>query len=207
MTNLRITNGFDKLSESELETRARSILSAMTSNAAFPTPKPTLPEMLTAINDYTEALALAEEGSSNDKALKDLKKTELIDMLHQLGNYVLYQSAGNFYTAQSSKFNIAKTSRTPAPDVTSATGQTLADGPNKGELDFRFKPVPGAKSYVYQWTVGDITENSVWQSQGGTVSRTRFSGLPSGQRVWCRVMAIGRNGQMVYSEPISRIVQ
>jgi hypothetical protein len=178
----------------------------MAGNSSFPTPAPSLAQVQTALNDYTTALAKAQQGSTYDKALKNQKKEELITLLHNLGNYVLFTASGDDLVARSSGFNIAK-GRTPAPELTPATGQALHDGPNPGELDYSFRRVPGSKGYVYQNTPDPLSENSIWQSKVGTVARVRFTGLESGKKCWCRVMAIGTNGQGVYSEPVSRIVQ
>jgi len=41
----------------------------------------------------------------------------------------------------------------------------------------------------------------------GTQRRYLFSGLESGKRYWVRVAAIGIEGQTVYSDPLSRLVQ
>lgn len=108
--------------------------------------------------------------------------------------------------AKSSGFNIAKPP-TPQPVVTAATNQALQDGPNPGDLDYIFDKVPGAKSYIYQCAPDPITAASQWQSQTGTVRKVSFSGLETGKKYWCRVVAIGIKGQGVYSEPVARIVQ
>lgn len=63
MNVLRITNGFDKLSDSNLEARANNILSSMTGNANFATPSPTLVVMQTGIDEFTSALAVAQSGA------------------------------------------------------------------------------------------------------------------------------------------------
>jgi hypothetical protein len=206
MRILRITNGFERLTDAALEARANSILAALTGNTAFPTPVPSLPALQTAIDDYTDALARAQQGSAYEKAFKNQKKMVLIDLLHSLGNYVLFTANGDELMAKSSGFAIAKLP-SPKPPVEPAGGQVLSDGPNAGELDYKFKPVKGARSYLYQHTPEPLTAGSVWESQAGTVSRVRFSGLESGKRYWCRVMTVGTGGQAVYSEPVSRVVQ
>lgn len=52
MPLLRLTNGFDQLSDADLEVRAASILNAVTGNANFPTPQPTLAKVQTAIDNF-----------------------------------------------------------------------------------------------------------------------------------------------------------
>lgn len=206
MKILRITNGFDRLTDAALETRANSILTAMTGNSSFPNPTPTLADVQTLLSAYSTALAKADQGSPLEKAVKNQKKDDLITALHSLGNYVLFTANGDELVARSSGFTIAK-EPSPKPPVEPAAGQVLSDGPNTGELNYKFNPVKGARSYLYQYTPEPLTEASVWQSQAGTVSKVRFSGLESGKRYWCRVMTVGTGGQAVYSEPVSRIVQ
>lgn len=111
-----------------------------------------------------------------------------------------------FLSAAGSPLTDAK-DPSPKPPVEPAAGQVLSDGPNAGDLNYKFKPVKGARSYLYQCTPEPLTGASVWQSQAGTVSKVRFSGLESGKRYWCRVMTVGTGGQAVYSEPVSRVVQ
>jgi hypothetical protein len=162
--------------------------------------------MQTAIDNFSDALAKAQTGSQYDKAFKNQKRGELINLLHSLGNYVLFTVDGDELKAKSSGFHIAK-GPSPAPEVTPAKNQELKDGPNAGDLSFSFARVPGAKSYIYQYTADPISDSSAWKNMVGTVRQITFSGLESGKKYWCRVMAIGINGQGVYSEPVSRIVQ
>lgn len=206
MNVLRITNGFDKLSDAALEVRTNSILSSVAGNEFFPEPVPDLETIQTTITNFSNALAKAKNGSLYEKAFKNQKREELIEVMHSLGTYVLFTADGDTLVAKSSGFSIAK-EPAPAPEVAAATNQKLEDGPNMGDLRYSFDKVPGARSYVYQYTPDPLTGNSTWQSQVGTVRKVNFSNLESGKKYWCRVMAIGINGQGVYSEPVSRIVQ
>lgn len=203
---LRITNGFDKLSDADLEVRSNNIASMMTGNPNFTTPVPSLITLQDSIEEFTEALAKAKTGSSLDKAVKNQARQDLIEVLHALSTYVLFTSEGDTVTALSSGFTIAK-QPTTSPELVPAENQKLNDGANTGELDYSFDKVANAKSYMYQYTPDPLTENSDWQSLVGTVRKVSFTNLESGKKYWCRVMAIGINGQGVYSEPISRIVQ
>ncbi len=203
---LRITNGFEKLSDADLEVRSNNIENSMNGNPNFTTPVPAITVLQDGIATFTEALAIAKTGSPYDKAVKNQKRQDLIEVLHALGNYVLFTSNGDTVIAKSSGYTIAK-EPSPAPELVAASNQKLEDGANAGELRFSFDKVANAKSYMYQYTPDPITESSNWQSEVGTVRKVSFSNLESGKKYWCRVMAIGINGQGVYSEPISRIVQ
>lgn len=206
MPLLRLTNGFDSLSDPALEVRAASILNAMTANASFPTPKPTLIDLQTAINDYKDALVIAQTGSNYDKELKNEKKQELVDLLHSLGYYVLFTANGNELIAMSSGFRIAKTKGSTVP-LGQPENMELLDGRNPGELELRFKRPQGAKSYIFWYTPEPLASETVWASQPGTSSKAVFAGLQSGKRYWCKVMVVGAAGQQTTSMAVSRIVQ
>ena len=122
---LRITNGFEKLSDSDLLARANNIMSGMTGNASFATPTPSLATVQTAIDAFSDALSIAQTGSSYEKAFKNQKKAELIDLIHSLGNYVLFTANGDALVAQSSNFSIAKPP-SPAPDISACSQPATA---------------------------------------------------------------------------------
>ena len=206
MSMLKLNGDFNRLSDSALEVKTNNIITSMTGRPEFPTPTPDLATMQTGLNSFSSALAIAKTGNSYEKAFKNQKRAELIVLLQRLAVYVLFTANNDPLVAKLSGFSIAK-NPSPAPEVTAATNQQLEDGANAGELKYSFDRVPGAKSYVYQWTTDPITPDSNWTSIVGTVSKITITGLESGKRYWCRVIAIGTNGQGVYSEPVSRLVQ
>jgi hypothetical protein len=203
---LRIRNGLEKKSDEALISKARNVISGMTDNSSFTTPTPTLAVVQAAVDAFTNALDVAQSGGTYEKAFKNQKRQEVIDLMHSLANYVLFIANGDKLVAQSSNFTIAK-DPSPAPDVTPALNLELRDGFNSGEMYLKFDRVPGSRSYVYQITQHPLTDASVWKSITGTVKRATFSNLEVGKRYVARVMAIGINGQGVYSQTVSRIAQ
>lgn len=207
MKQLRITNSFAKMADAKLSARGREIQEGIESHPEyFPTPSPTKAVYQTSFDNFNEAAAKAVNGSSYEKAIRDQKKDGFVEVLHSLANYVLFTANGDVAIAEASKFSIAKEPK-PAPELTPAANQMVENGPNSGEVKFSFDKVPGARSYVYQCTEHPLTEGSVWTNEVGTISKKLFSGLISAKKYWFRVMAIGINGQGVYSEPVSRISQ
>ena len=202
METLKIVNGFAKESDAQLKVRTNEIIAGITENFAT---APGLAALSTANQNYTNALSAAITGGKYEKALKNQYRTELIEQLHLMANYVLYTSAGDRAKAISSGYRIAKTP-SPAPEVTKAENQKLVNGANSGELKYSFEKVPGARSYMYQLTPEPLTENSNWSSHMGTQRKFLFAGLESGKRYWVRVAAIGIEGQTVYSDPLSSMV-
>jgi hypothetical protein len=203
---LRITNGFAQTSNAKLIVRATNIWTAMSNSPYFTTPVPSLADFKDQIDAFAADVAEAEGGSTFQKAIRDQVKQIVIGMMHALANYVLFTANGDLIVAQSSGFTIAKPP-TPAPPITDITNQKLEDGATAGQLHYSFDKVRGARGYVYQYAQDPITDTSAWQTLVGTVSKATFNELEVGKKYWVRVIAIGTNGQGVYSTPISRIVQ
>jgi hypothetical protein len=205
MRFLRITNGYPGLSDSALLVKAKVVVAAMTGNAHFATPTPTLTSVTGLITDFEEALEKAAAGDRQAGAVKREAKAAVINGLHLLGNYVLFTSANNEVVATSSGFSVSKTSE-PRPDMHTPFGLFLKNGVNKGELKFGFAKVQGATAYLYEATPSPITADSVWEQSQGTICRKLYTGLESGKEYNCRVTAIGPKGQTVTSGIVSRVV-
>lgn len=206
MSVLRITNGFNKLSDTSLLGRAGEINIAMNGNANFPTPTPTLVTLQTALTDFEIALAKAKSGSELEKAIKNDKRQDLIDILHALGNYVLFTANGDRTKAVSSAFTIAKQPE-PLPPLTRPATLQVTEGPNSGELSIKFKRVLGARCYMVQYAEETTSGTPNWQSQTCTTSKFTLKQLQSGKKYQLRVAAVGTNEQIMYSDPVWKIVQ
>lgn len=201
---VRVTNGFDKLTDAELESSGQTILLAMTGNTNFPTPTPTLAELSNNLTVFSQAAAVARKGSSLDKAIRDDKRDVFISTLHLLGNYVTFVAAGNRTVAASSAMPLNKDS---LPRVlTKPENLRLSEGTNSGELKLAFDAVPAARSFQYQVTTDPLSEASQWQSFTGTTCRFLLTGLTPGQKYWVRVVAVGTGGQSITSDAVCRMV-
>lgn len=206
MTVLRITNGFNRRSDESLLVRAGEIhLAMVAASGSFPTPTPTLAALQTAISDFSIALSKAKSGSELDRAIKNDKRQELIDLLHSLGNYVLFTANGDRTVAVSSGFNIAK-EPAPQPPITKPENLQVTEGINTGDLFIKFQRVIGARSYMVQYAE-DTTGTPVWQSLTTTTSKCTITQLQSGKKYQVRIAVIGTNQQLLYSDPVWKIVQ
>lgn len=206
MAQLKINNGFEGMTDLDFLGKVRFIVDQMTANSAnFPTPDPTLASVTTLATEFETAINEAEAGGSYDKSVRDSKKEELIDTMHNLGNYVLFTAKGDRLIAESSGFTIAK-NPTPQPPIEKPGGLVLTDGANAGELMLLFKRVMGSRSYMYQISL-DPTDETKWVTQHGTIRKNLFTGLESGKRYYVRVVALGTNSQVVYSDVVSRVAQ
>jgi hypothetical protein len=207
MSVLRITNGFTRLSDENLLGRAGEInLAMVAASGTFPTPTPTLATLQTAISDFSIALAKAKSGSELDKSIKNDRRQELINLLHALGNYVVFTVNGDRTKAVSSGFSIAK-EPAPLPPIGKPENLQVTEGPNAGELNIKFNRVIGARSYMVQYAEETSSSPLVWQSQTCTTSKFILKPLQSGKKYQLRVVAVGTNQQLMYSDPVSKLVQ
>jgi hypothetical protein len=205
MAQLRITNGFEGMADLDFLGKVRFVVQQMTGNSNFSTPDPTLASVTTLANQFEQAINDAEAGGSYDKSVRDSRKEELINTMHNLSNYVLFTAKGDRLIAESSGFTIAK-DPSPQPPIEKPEGLNLTDGANAGELLLLFLKVLGARSYMYQISL-DPTDQTKWVTQHGTVRKNLFTGLESGKKYYVRVVAIGTGNQIVYSDTISRVAQ
>ncbi|MBD0277006.1 MAG: hypothetical protein M3342_06960 [Bacteroidota bacterium] len=203
---LTITNGFDKLSGPDLYSRSQQILDAMATNPHFPDPTPTLATLTTKLTEFRDALSKAADGTPSDKAVRNQKRAELINLLHALGCYVLYTAQNDRAIALSSGYRIGKEQQ-PTPPLQSPRNMQVADGPNRGELKAAVNRVIGAKTYLFNYAQEPISDTTVWNMQPETKRKTVLRNLESGKRYWVKVGVVGVRGQLLYSDAVSRIVQ
>ena len=205
MTQLRITNGFQAMTDLDLLGKVRFILAEMTGNTNFSTPDPTVASITTLADDFEKAINNAAAGGSYAKSVRESKKEVLVVAMHNLSSYVLFTSKGDRLIAESSGFTIAK-DKSPQPAIEKPTGLVLSDGQNPGEVQLVFARVTGAKTYKYQITLDPLDETK-WESTYGTVRKNLFTGLQSGKKYYVRVVALGTDQQVVYSDAVTRIAQ
>jgi len=202
----RIMMSFSRYTDAELSAKAKEIESSVTSNPNFVGAGDTLTKLGTARTEYDESLVMARTGDTTKIALKNEKRKNLIDVLTELARYVEMAANGNRSILLSSGYEISKEHPT-AVTLDVPQNIKLSDGNESGELYLTINSVNGAKSYMYQSSVDPLTSESIWTSETATVSDHTFKSLPSGKRIWCRVVAIGSNNQHTVSDPVSRIVQ
>jgi hypothetical protein len=189
------------LSVTEKIARAQQIVAALTGNSNFPTPHPTLAEVMAAA-DALETAANAAQAvrleARRSTATRDRKEDDLTQLLTQLGSYVesvsgsdesLILSAGLELRAS----NTPDTSTPTAPETLTAT-----TGDHEAEIELSWDAVRGARSYVVERSTDP--QAGPWTQVGITPrSSLILEGLDSGTRYYFRVAAITLNGQSPWS--------
>lgn len=201
----KITTGFDRLSDAHLLTKAMDIYASMNGNVLFPTPTPALDALNDAILSFQNALTAAAARERTQVILKNQARVALIVMLRELANYVTFTANGDAGVLSSSGYDMRKV---PEPVIVpKPTNLLVEDGLNSGELKVTVDKPKGARSFVHQYTADPLLAGSVWESTPTTSKTYTFTGLEKAKNYWCRVGVIGSNGQLVYSDPVSRVVQ
>src|SRR5690606_12093600 len=101
-------SGFKRMTDDSMATVVSTIILAMTGNANFPDPVPTLEVVQTALDDYNLKLATAtKRGSPEDTALKNESKAALALLMKQLAVYVTTAAGETLSVLLSSGFPVS----------------------------------------------------------------------------------------------------
>lgn len=186
---------------------AKQIVKAMTGNANFTTPNPTLAQITTAAANLEAARAelLSLRAEAKNKTIVQAQLEDALEkLLTQLASYVENISASDPAIITSAGMNI-KSASTPAGQLDPPAAFATTTGDSDGELDVSWNSDPAARSYVIE-TSTQAPPNAVWtQAKTTTKSKETLTGLTSGQRYWVRVAAIGTTGQSGWSDISTRI--
>ncbi len=199
---------FRNLPDSEVIQQCTNIKTAMTGNATFTTPTPTLTAFGTLITTAQTKLTASDNAQVASKQAtsdKDSAIAALLAAASQLATYVDLTAAGDETKIMSAGMNV-RAQRTPSATPSQVANLSVTAGDNAGELDLHWDPAQGAKSYEVHMSPDPVTSSS-WNSKPSvTKSKTTVTDMSSGTRAWARVRAVNSAGQGAWSSPISKVV-
>jgi hypothetical protein len=196
---------FNGYSDQRLNLETLNILDKMDKNPNFPDATPYYNDVKDAQTTYSASLPPAIDGSRADIAIKNANKAVLADKLQRLAMYVNVAANGNMAALLTTGIQVRK-EKSAQPDLGKPEGVKAVNGKNSGEMNVTVADAVGASSFMYQYTLDPITDDSVWISEGDTAKKHTFYGLTPGTKVWFRVVAIGRYSQQMISEVVAAIV-
>ncbi len=199
--------GLKDLNPEQKVALARQIVTAMTGNANFTTPNPTLAAITTAanaletkINAYNSAKAAAEAALAD----RDASAQELDALVTQEGAYVQNVSAGDAVKIEGAGMAV-RAGGTPVGVMPKVLDLAVTEGDFEGTLDAIWKPVRGASSYEVQ--VSPDPPGAWAPKMTSTKSSATVEGLTSASKLWVRVRAVGANNQPgPWSDPATKVV-
>ncbi|WP_017257599.1 hypothetical protein [Pedobacter arcticus] len=201
-----LVTDYSRLSDANLEFKGQSIILSLTGNPTFPVTTPTLADFTALKVAFSTSLANALDGGRTNIAIKNTDRLALINSMRFLAANIESLAQGDKAKLLSSGFDLSATGET-VPPLSAPVEFKLVDGINPGEISSVVKPVAQAVAYSHEYTFTAPDEATVWSVKSGTSRKILLSGLPSGQRIFVRVAAIGRKGQEAYTNTLSRVVQ
>ncbi len=193
------------MSAAERVCLARAVVTAMTGNATFGAPAPTLTALATAadalrdaVTDAQVARARAREATSIQENLMET----LTAMLVQEAAYVQNVSAGNHLKIESSGFAV-RNAASPVGALPAPTGLSINVNTNPGVMEFKWEGVKGAMSYLLE-LAEDLPTLDWHTAATPTRPRTLVNSMTSGKRYWFRAAAIGAAGRGMWTSEVSK---
>jgi hypothetical protein len=90
--------------------------------------------------------------------------------------------------------------------ITKPDNFSILNGSNPGTLIGKVKREKGVVTYLFQYATDAMLAQENWQSVPCSKSTCIIADLQPGVKYNCRVAAIGRREQLMYSDVVSRIV-
>lgn len=206
MRTPRLITNYQKYNDPRLDIKAQSIITSLTGNTNFPETVPSLSSFSTVATTFADALLQAASRDRVAVSAKNDARKVLLESLRLLAINVEALAEGDRTKLVSSGFDLnAETSG--GSSLLPPQDFTLSNGNSSGEMKMKVNAVEGAKSYLFEYTLEPLTEDSVWISKGSSKREFTFTGLPVGKRIYARVTVIGTKDREVTSDVISRIVQ
>ena len=181
----------------------RRLATALTGNANFPNPVPSIADLTAQADtleaDYNEAQA-ARLASKTKTALQD-EQTAVVDLaIAQLASYVDSASGGDAAKIASAGFEVRATP-TPVGELPAPTDLRVLPSEHAGSADISWKSTYGARAFTVERAPDAPSLN--WGVIGNsTKKQASFNSMVSGTKYWFRVAAIGAAGQSAWSDPV-----
>jgi len=191
-------------SDAQLISSVTTITSAMTNNNHYPTPSPSVPDVIAANEAFAQALAEAADGGTLAITLKNEKRAALVTRVRDLASYVQVTCKGDLAVLVSSGFPIQKPQRAAIGVLPAPARLTMTLGPRSGELKTAAERIPGAAIYNWQLTTA-ANPTVVLQSVQTTAASITFSGLTPGVVYRAVVNVVGAAGPSNWSEPVTQM--
>lgn len=188
----KVRMSLDGLTPDELVSLANQIKTAITGNANYTTPNPTLASIGTLITTATTKVAAQKAAVQSAKQAtedRDVTLAALAAALISLASYVQNTSGGNAVIIQSAGMSV-KAAASPIGALGQVQNLNVTVGDDDGELELTWDPIRGAKSYQVQVSADPITGNSWHDASPVSKSKKTLTGLTSGARTWVRARAI-----------------
>ena len=199
---LKVSLGFARLPDGELDNFAQGVISAMTGNAAYQSPPVTMAALQTATDDFTDKIAKAQTGGPGDTAAKNNSRQSLLGLLRILASYVQMNCQNDMATLLGSGFQAQSTSRASSP-LDQPQSLSIKNG-TSGQLVASVDPVKNTS--MYEGRIKGADGNWLPSVFTGDSQHITFNGLTPGTVYTVQARALGGStGQSDWSDPSSHM--
>jgi hypothetical protein len=200
--SIKVSLGFGRLSDGDLDNFAQGVIDAITGNATFPTPPVTIANLQAATDDFTSKMAAAQTGGPADTAAKNNSRQALLGDLRQVASYVQIRCNNDLELLLTSGFQAQSTNRASTPLEQPQGLMIKNDG--SGRLAAKVDPVKNTS--MYEGRIKGPTGDWLPSVFSGDSQRITFSGLTPGTMYTIEVRALGGStGQSDWSDPSSHM--
>jgi hypothetical protein len=194
---------FQRVSDALLIVLVGRIISAMTGNAAYAKPDPTLAALAAARTSFIAAVEAAR-GNLIGMAVKRQQRAALVALLRKLAHYVQVTSAGDLPTLMGSGFTAQRT-RQPIGRLAAPGNLRLLRGKATGQLIARCEKLDQAGAYEWRYAVASAP--TVWTNVGATLAAsTTLEDLVPGTQYIVQARAVGSTGPSDWSDAATLMV-
>ncbi len=182
---------------------AKAIIAAMTNNASFPAPEPTIAAVSAALNELETAEAAALARAKGAATARNQKRAALVALLELLKAYVQKTADENFETAATVIGSAAMVVR--KVPVRTKRVFTVKQGTVSGSVTLVTASAARRASYEWEYS-GD--GGKTWLLMPATLqTKTSITGLQAGSTYSFRYRAILKAGAEDWSAPVNFLVK
>ena len=215
MKKIQVAVNLRGLPPVEVVQRCVEIKAGVAGNATvFTNPDPPVVDFQTAItaagNDITAA-DVAIQVAHEAVVKRDNSIAALIGVAMSVGSFV--EGVANKSADPEATLSLANLSKKRPPtkigQLSKVQNLSLTVGDNPGEVDGHWDKVTGNHGYEQELCTGDPTVEANWKRvDASTGSKSTYSGLTSGTRIWARVRAKApkKENNGTWSQPATLIV-
>ena len=185
----------------QLAALASNIIAALTGNAAFPNPNPTLAAIDAARQAFVAKMDLAAGGGKLATAQLGDARAELIRLLRELALDLQRTSGGDRTKLVSTGYPLCKERNTIGP-LPPPSGLRLSRGGNTGQLIARCRSDRNARAW--QWHYATAQTPTTWIDVGTTTrSHTVLNGLVPGTQYIVQGRVVGPHGASDWCDAVA----
>jgi len=182
----------------------RGVITQMRGNPKFPSPDVSLDELETRTNLLESRSVASLSGGKESTALAHQAEEDWTDFMRKMARYAERIADGDGTVILNAGFNIAKQH---SPGSRPEFSVELGEKP--GSVELRRQAIEGAKSYIWQYYIGEtppLNDNGWITIQVTSKASVDLSGLNLMCKYWFRSAAVTVGGTTAYTQPVMQII-